>query len=1013
MPRRNALVSSFGRTFLALVWWFGWGGFFAPAFAAPNYFIRPWQSEAGLPQNKVMAVVQTHDGYLWVGTYSGLARFDGVRFTTFDENNTPEIRSSRVTSLFEAADGTLWIGNESGQVTRYQDGRFQAVPFRAAWGGGKIYDIASDEAGDIWLLNESGQLARVRDGLVLTPEAGTASKLVDMTRSANGTIWVARDGRVSVLEHGQLRPLELNGAATNNTYVMGIGASRDGGLWVASDGRLRKWKEGEWAQDLGEAPWLLTALTRLMETRDGILLAGTSEHGLYLIFPGNAEKSLHLDHASGFPSDWVISLCEDREGNYWTGTGGGGLVVLRPNNIQTIAPPDLWQGRAVLSVCPDRNGALWVGTEGAGLYRFQADAWTNFDSAQGIRNPYIWSLAEDKQGRLWVGTWGGGLFTQSGDRFEFAPGMENTTPPMPALLSACEGGLWIGTAAGLLRYEAGKLAWFTENNGQMLRDVRTVAEDNQGAVWFGMAGGGLACLENKSIRQFRKTDGLSSDFIECLHFDGEGTLWIGTFGGGLCRFKQGHFAVINREQGLPNSVIGDIEEDGRGFFWMSSHGGIIRASQAELNRCADGKTNEVHCLTYGINDGLPTLECSEGLQPAGCRTADGRLWFPTSKGLVSVDPQNVEKNFLPPPVVIEAVRVDDHLVAGTTNAGPLRIPPGRHRVDFQYTGLSFVAPEKVRFKYRLAGLDTEWVDWGTKRIVNYNYIPPGNYTFRVIACNNDDVWNDQGAGIAFDVLPYFWQTLWFRVLALALTIAASGGFVWFIARRRMRRKLERLEQQRAVEHERARIAHDIHDDLGAHLTRITMLSESASGELDNPARAAAGLNQIYDTARELTRAMDEIVWAVNPRHDTLESLVNYLEKFAQDLLASAGIRCRLDMPLQFPEWRLTANVRHNLFLAFKEVLHNVVKHSAASETYIRLTAGTDSFELIVEDNGRGFTPETAGENPPAGSGRLSTGNGLENIRCRLAEIHGHCHIRSAPGQGTKVIFTVPLKIFAT
>ncbi len=1008
MPRRNGFALSPGSILPILVWWLAAESFLPPAGAAPQYLIRAWQSESGLPQNKVMAVVQTHDGYLWVGTYSGLARFDGMRFTTFDENNTPAMRSSRVTSLFEAADDTLWIGDESGQVTRYRDGQFQAVPYRAAWNGGKIYDIASDEAGDIWLLNESGQLARVRDGLVLTPEAGTAAKLVGMTRSANGMIWVARDGRVSALEHGQLRPLELNGAATNNTYVMGIGASRDGGLWLASDGRLRKWKKGEWTQDLGEAPWLLPALTRVRETRDGILLVGTADRGLYMVFPDGAGQSLHLDHASNFPSDWVISLGEDREGNLWMGTGGGGLVMLRPNNIRTVAPPDQWQSRAVLSVCPGRDGALWIGTEGAGLYRFQNGTWTNFDSPQGIRNSYIWSLAEDSRGQLWVGTWGGGLFTQSGDRFEFAPGMEKTTPPMPALLCAREGGLWIGTAMGLLRYQEGKLNWFTENKGQVLRDVRTVAADGQGAVWFGMAGSGLACLENQSIRQFRKSDGLSSDFIECLHIDEQGALWIGTFGGGLCRLKQGRFAVINREQGLPNGVIGDIEEDGRGYFWMSSHGGIIRASQAELNACADGKTNVVHCLTYGINDGLPTLECSEGLQPAGCRTADGHLWFPTSKGLVAVDPQKVRRNPLPPPVVIEAVRVDDQLAISPADARPLQIPPGRHRVDFQYTGLSFVAPEKVRFKYRLTGLDTEWFDAKTRRVVNYDYIPPGHYTFSVIACNNDDVWNEQGAAIIFDVLPHFWQTLWFRLVGLALTITATGGLVWFVVRRRMRRKLERLEQQRAIEHERARIAHDIHDDLGAHLTRITMLSESASADLDRPAEAAAGLEQIYNTARELTRSMDEIVWAVSPRHDTLESLANYLEKLAQDLLATAGIRCRLDMPLQFPEWRLTSEVRHNLFLAFKEALHNVVKHAAASEVHVRLTPKTTSFELVVEDNGCGFAPGSRNR-PAEAPGRFASGNGLENMTRRLAEIHGRCDIRSAPGQGTEVMFTVPLK----
>ncbi len=1012
MPCRNASVRFPGWIILALVGLL-WGGVFpALVSASPNYFVRSWQAEEGLPQNKVTTVVQAHDGYLWVGTYSGLARFDGVHFTVFDDNNTPEMHSSRVTSLFEARDGTLWIGDESGQVTQYQNGRFKALEFHPAWNGGKIYDIGADESGDIWLLNEGGQLARLRDGLVLTPQAGTAAKLVDMARSDNGWIWVARDGRISALEHGRLHPLQFNEAVTN-TYVLGIGASRDGGLWVASDGRIRKWKDGKWVEDLGNAPWGGSPVTRLVETRSGVLVAGTADQGLFFIFPGQTQKPLHFDHANGFPSDWVISLCEDREGNLWVGTGGGGLVILRPNNIETVSPPDQWQGRSVLSVCPGQDGALWIGTEGAGLYRFQNDSWTNFGAAQGIRNPYVWSLAEDEQGRLWAGTWGGGLFVQNGDRFEFAPGLANITMPMPALLHARNGGLWIGTAVGLLRYQAGETNWFTESNGRALRDVRTVVEDNQGTVWFGMAGEGLACLKDNLIHQFQTPDGLSSDFIECLHFDQEGALWIGTFGGGLDRLKNGRFTVINRKQGLPNSVIGDIEEDGRVFFWMSSHDGIIRASEEELNRYADGKTNEVHCQTYGINDGMPTIECSEGLQPAGCKTADGRLWFPTSKGLVAVNPLDVETNGLPPPVEIEAMRVDDQLVAKETAGAPIKISPGRHRFEFQYTGLSFVDPEKVQFKCRLNGFETEWENAGTKRTVNYNYIPPGDYFFQVVACNNDGVWNETGASISFSVLPYFWQTLWFRILAWIMMVAASGGLVWFDTRRRMRRKLERLEWQRAVEHERARIAQDIHDDLGAHLTRISMLSESARGELDHPERAAAGLDQIYDTARELTRAMDEIVWAVNPRHDTLEGLASYLEKFAQDLLAAAGIRCRLDMPMEFPGWRLTADVRHNLFLAFKEALHNVVKHSAASETYLRLATGTTSFELIIEDNGRGFTPGTREKNSPDDSARLSSGNGLENMTRRLTEIHGRCDIQSAPGQGTKVIFTVPLKIFAT
>jgi signal transduction histidine kinase len=738
-------------------------------------------------------------------------------------------------------------------------------------------------------------------------------------------------------------------------------------------------------------------------------VGGTSSDGLWLVYPGQTNSSwLHLVSTNGLPSDWVISLWEDRELNLWCGTGAG-LVVVRPNNLETVSPPDNWKNRPVLSVLPAQNGALWVGTEGAGLYRLQNGGWTNFYSDQGIRNPYVWSLALDGAGKVWAGTWGGGLFAEKVDAFNVAPGLENFQPPMPALLFVGNE-LWIGTPAGASRYRAGKLEQFNEVAGTPFGDVRAMAQDKTGALWFGTAGSGVVFLRDGNLRRFKKSDGLSSDDIECLHFADDGALWVGTFGGGLNRFKDGKFSVISRDQGLPNNVIGHIESDGRGFFWMSSYGGILRASEKDLNRGADGELAEVAFLNYGINDGLPTLECSEGLQSAGGKTADGRLWFPTAKGLVVVDPAGARINPLPPPVRIEEMRVDDKKFADGNDAGPLKIPPGRHRIEFEYTGLSFVAPEKVRFKCRLKNFESEWADAGTKRVATYNYIPPGNYSFQATACNNDGVWNETGASLKFDVLPYFWQTTWFHVLGGMATVLAASSVVWFETRRRMRRRVERAERQRDIERERTRIARDIHDDLGAQLTRITMMSESARGELANPERAAAGLEKIYDTARELTRSMDEIVWAVSPRHDTLESLATYLEKFAHDWLGTAGIRCRLDLPLQFPEWHLSSETRHNVFLAFKEALHNAVKHAGASEVLIRLAVQEKSFELAVEDNGRGFAVGEKAKDVFPTQGRAASGNGLENMKRRLAAIGGSCEIQSAPGAGTKVVFSLQLKV---
>jgi signal transduction histidine kinase len=525
-----------------------------------------------------------------------------------------------------------------------------------------------------------------------------------------------------------------------------------------------------------------------------------------------------------------------------------------------------------------------------------------------------------------------------------------------------------------------------------------------------MNGGGLGRLRDGALKQFRKHDGLSSDFLQSLKLDADGTLWIGTSGGGLNRMRHDKFAAITHTNGLADNVICHIEEDNGGYFWMSSHNGIMRVAKTELKACADGQTNWVDCLNYGKGEGLPTLECSGGMQPAGCKTSDGRLWFPTSKGLVAIDPSDVKKNQLPPPVVIEELLVDGHPLPDLQRANsPLQIPPGRHRFEFRFTGLSFTVPEKVRFKHRLEDLESDWSEPDSKRSADYSYIAPGDYTFRVMACNNDGVWSEKQAALRFTVLPLFWQTWWFRMLYLISGGAAVAATVVFAMRRRLERKLERLEQQRALERERARIAKDIHDDLGASLTRISMLSQSARSELDQ-SDAASDLDRIYDTARELTRAMDEIVWAVNPQHDTLDSLATYLGKFAQDFLAAAHIKCRLDVPMQLPTWPLTAEIRHNLFLAFKEALNNAVKHARTSEVWISLAINGMGFTLQLEDKGCGFASNAAGNGSPGDPARLSSGYGLVNMRRRLAEIGGHCEIQSTRGTGTRVALVVPVKV---
>jgi signal transduction histidine kinase/ligand-binding sensor domain-containing protein len=980
-----------------------------PAAAAPGFEFDIWQTEQGLEQNPVTSVVQTSDGYLWVGTYTGLLRYDGVRVVVFDSGNTPDLHNSRVTSLFEDRHHTLWIGHESGELTRLSGGEFRAERI-ANWPGGTVEAINADENGDLWLLTNAGSLVRLRDGKSADPPGGPSlSRKVNLCCDGTGKLWLSANGQVARLIGDRLVPFWFD--STNHAdFLQSITAARDGGVWVMVNGHLRKWRDDRWAGDLGDCPCTAGFATELLETRSGILLAGTVKDGLYVMRPDNVEP-LHLSRTNGLSHDWIRALCEDHEGNIWIGTGAG-LDSLRSRKVKMLNPPDLWEGRAVMSFAVRADGEAWIGSEGAGLYNLRNGKWTKFTESSGLANLFVWSVLETSRGELWVGTWGGGLFVKNGERFESQPELTQLTAPVLALHEGRDGTIWIGTTSGLYRYADGRLALIAGKDKISLPDVRTITETPDGALWFGMLGGGLGRYKAGVINQFRKQDGLSSDYILALDPEPDGSLWLGTSDRGLCYLHGGKFSAIGVKQGLPAHIISQIVDDDAGNLWMGSHQGIFRASKADLQRCVAGELASVTCLAYGKAEGLASLNCSGGFQPAACKTPDGKLWFPTAKGMAIIDPANASTNALPPPVVIEEFIVADQPVPVPQAAGsaPVIIPAGKQKFEIRYTALSFTAPDKVRFRHQLIPLEQNWtLKPEAARSTPYSYLRPGNYTFRVMACNNDNVWNTDGASLEFTVSPRVWQTFWFQGAAIGLGAGGIAAGVFGFVRRRERRKLERLERQRALERERARIARDIHDDLGASLTRITLLSQSAQGDIEDRQAVAADVTQIYHTARELTRAMDEIVWAVNPRHDTLDSLVAYLGRFAQHYLSVAGIRCRLDEPPHLPTWTLTAEIRHNVFLAFKEALNNVVKHAGAPEVRVSLELLPAGFVLVIADNGRGFDLDQSRKSGSADGARLSSGNGLTNMQKRLEEVGGRCEWVTAPGEGTRVRLHVSLR----
>ncbi|MGH8022260.1 MAG: two-component regulator propeller domain-containing protein, partial [Limisphaerales bacterium] len=693
--------------------------------------------------------------------------------------------------------------------------------------------------------------------------------------------------------------------------------------------------------------------------------------------------------ADGFPGDRVYCGFVDKEGDLWTGWDAGGLVRTRKAQFHTV---NLAAKKAAKSVSEDAQGAIWIGLLSGGLDCLRNQALTNLPAPDGTATGPAYCVCPDREGRLWASGQDEDLYVRDGCRFTRVMPVVNR---VKAILAARNGRVWIGTTSGLY-FSDGPSDQVHFFPGMARHSVRALAEDGRGTLWAGSGNGDLYHIVGDKVSEFHPPNEQESDAIWSVLPEDDGTVWVGTFRDGLMRFRGGKFFRYGKANGLPDNVICQILDDGAGNLWIGSHRGVFRIAKLALNAVASGKQRFATCVAYGRSDGLPSLECSGGFQPSGWRGAHGRLWFATSRGVAWVQPRDIHPDLTPPPVVIEAVLVDGQLqtnFVSEQNDPVLDVPPGNHQIEVHYTGLSLVSPEHVQFRYQLEGVNTAWVQAGTRRFAQYSFLPPGKYRFRVVACNSDGVWNKTGSEFTLIIPPFYYQTWWFQALAMAAILCVVAGGARRLATRRLHAKMEQLERHKAVERERARIAKDIHDDLGASLTLIAVLGDLAKREKTNER-----IERMSGTARDAVKSLDEIVWAVNPRNDTLSHLVDYTGQFSAGYLRDAGIRCLLEVPDHLPAREVPANARHNVFLAVKEALQNIVKHARATEVLLRVDADGDNLHLTLEDNGCGF--EQAADDPWA--------DGLRNMRQRLAEVGGTCRIDSRRGAGTTIRIDLPL-----
>lgn len=1020
----------------------------APVRAATEFLVDRWGTEDQMPNSTVTSIVQTPDGYLWVGTYNGLARFDGVRFVTFDSVNTPALSQPRIQGLFLDGQGTLWINTFRGGLTSYRQGVFrEELPDQtafdlhttlvasssnrivfvtqfgdvlsrdpssthAAWtrvspprGSRPIFQCVDGE-GALWFLMRDNHLLRFVGGAfsVLPDDGGLAGRRVNTVAvDGQGRAWAGAEGRIARWDGNRFEDrTPTNGEAA--FYPQLLFPTRSGAIWVWDGDRLRKMVGREWVAEAAAWRGLLgPASGRTMgahEDRDGGMWFNHYGNGLFHITP--AGEFQRLTTSDALPGDRVGAWFQSSDGGVWAGVSQGGLARLRTRYFHAIRQTEGLPARTVLSVCEDAQGGVWMGTGGGGLCRLTNGVLTRFPVGARAAANFVFSIAPRPQGGVWLSA------AEGEDLFQFTDDQVRRASwdvhGIKCLLTDRAGRVWMGTKSGIAQWVGGERHWILgTNNSTTEPSVRALAEAPDGVVWAGADDGTLYRCGPGGLTAFRPADALARQPIYSLAADAEGTLWAGTFRGGLLRFKDGVFTRFAAKEGLPVDVISQILEDRQGRLWLGTHQGIVCVSKSALNACARGVASQVNYVIHGRHDGLPALECSDGYQPASWRGADGRYWFTTINGAVWVKADEVTLSASPSPVIIEEMQVEGEPVPLV--GGVIRVPPGRGQVDFRFTALNFEAGDRVRFRYRLEGLDQGWVDADHWRTAQYRHLPPQYYRFQVVACNSEGVWNPRAATVEFEVRPFFYQTWGFKISAAAAVLGSMAFGIRRVATRKYRRRLAQMEKQHAIERDRTRIAKDIHDDVGAGLTQITLLAELARRE---PEQTGSNLGRISDAARKLTTAMDEIVWAVDPQHDTLAGLMDYISAYTEDFLRVAGIRCRMDLPVRLPEQRVDAEVRYHLFLALKETLNNLVKHARATEVWLRLQLEPGRFALIVEDNGQGL-PEVADQAElPLGRERRTSGSGMVNLKRRLESIGGQCHIRSVAGEGTRVEMQVTL-----
>ncbi len=970
-----------------------------PNKAVTQYVHNVWTSNDGLPQDSVNAIAQTPDGYLWLATQEGAARFDGLRFSVFDASNIDGFGSFVYTLHVDRA-GTLWLGCVN--LFSYSDRKFVRYSTADGLPDIAIKHISEDADGNFWFGAASSDrifggrgLIRFADkrATVLTTANGLSSNQVyDTLTDSRGNLWIGTGDGLNLYKNGEFKVYRISDGLSGN-LIRTVYEDRAGNIWLGTSSGLNRFSGGKFVSYTTANGLSNDSINTVYEDADGILWVGT-DRGLNRIVNGRIQSVTDIDALS---NDGIFSIYEDRERSLWIGTHNNGLHRLRDAKFTTYGAPEGLRGDSLQSIYQDSSGRMWFGTSDGGLNVLENNQFRTFSRRDGLLGDRVRAICEDRAGNMWFGSELGlnKFKDEKFTTFTTADGLPSSN--IRSMYEDENGVLWLGTTAGLSLFAEGKFKNFGKAEGLLGNSVNFIHRAADGQIY--VAGDeGLSVFQNNKLVAVRA--GFPDEFnAQSISEDANRTLWITSWGQGLNRLKDGKLTTYTTKNGLYDNTAWSILDDGNGNLWMGCNRGVFRVSKQELNDFADGKISRVNSIVYGAANGMRKRETNAG-SPSALHLKDGRLWFATTAGAVVINANDVISNHVAPPIVIEKLVADEQTLGA--DGEKFELETGTKNVEFHYVGLSFVAPERVRYKYKLEGFDNEWVDAGTRRAAYYTNLAPGKYLFRVIAANNDDVWNEQGASLEFRVLAPFWRTWWFfGFSALALMTVIYALFRWRISRLERANQLQRAFSRQLIESqesERKRIAAELHDNLGQRLIIIknwASLGLKFSGA-DAPAREQ--LEEISTTALQAIGEVREIIYDLRPVQIETSGLSSTIKFTVEQIAASSGINFTVecdDLSEVFsPEDEVI------VYRIVQECVSNAVKHSDAENVSVTIKRDAGAVKIKIADEGKGFVP---GSPPDAGK---RCGFGLNGLNERAKMLGGFVQIQSITGKGTTIFIEV-------